>query len=199
MGLRQALADNDTFLTVADVNWERFFPVFTAQRPRPLLNGVAEVRGMLAAGTEHVRPDPETSTAVAHIGRLSGPQRTAALLELTRAEVAAVLGHDDPKEIDKRLVFRDAGLDSMTAVDLRNRLAAVTGLRLPAAVTFDHPTLLELTRYLEERLFPTPEHDTGVPDHVSAQPGADDKLALIDTMDAEDLLRMALNNPFDEA
>jgi hypothetical protein len=87
----------------------------------------------------------------------------------------------------------------MTAVDLRNRLATSTGLRLPASMTFDHPTLLELTRYLEERLFPTIEDDTGMPDHMPAASGADDKLALIDTMDADDLLRMALNTPSEQA
>jgi hypothetical protein len=86
-------------------------------------------------------------------------------------------------------VFRDAGLNSMTAVDLRNRLATSTGLRLPAAVIFHHPTILELTRYLEDRLFPAAGDETDVPSN------ADDALAVIDAMDAEDLLRMALNTP----
>jgi hypothetical protein len=49
VGLEQALAGKEPFLTVADVGWERFFPVFTAQRPRPLLNGVDQVRGRRVA------------------------------------------------------------------------------------------------------------------------------------------------------
>jgi NAD(P)-dependent dehydrogenase (short-subunit alcohol dehydrogenase family)/acyl carrier protein len=199
VGLRQALADKEPFLTVADINWERFVPVFTAQRPRPLLNGVREVREMLAADTGQARTEVEAATAMQRIGRLSGPQRAAALLDLTRTEVAAVLGHDDPKKIDKRLVFRDAGLDSMTAVDLRNRLAASTGLRMPAAVIFHHPTILELTQYLEERLFPAADDNTGMPDHTPAPSGADEALAVIDAMDAEDLLRMALNTSVEES
>jgi acyl carrier protein len=178
---------------------ERFFPVFTAQRPRPLLNGVGllnavgEVREVDAAA-----PEPIAVEAMERIGKLPGPQRTAALLELTRAEVAAVLGHDDPKKIDKRLAFQDAGLNSMTAVDLRNRLARSTGLRLPATVIFHHPTLLELTRYLEERLFPAAgdeTDETGVPSDAEDADDADDALAVIDAMDAEGLLRMALNTP----
>jgi hypothetical protein len=63
----------------------------------------------------------------------------------------------------------------------------------PAA---DHPTILELTRYLEERLFPAAGDETGVP---SDAVGADDALVVIDAMDAEDLLRMALNTPVEES
>jgi NAD(P)-dependent dehydrogenase (short-subunit alcohol dehydrogenase family)/acyl carrier protein len=201
MGLRQVLADQDTFLTVADIDWQRLVRVFTAHRPPPLLNGVREVRAMLTTDPEQARTQVEASTTMQRIGRLSGPQRTAALLELTRAEVAAVLGHDDPKKIDKRLVFQDAGLNSVTAVDLRNRLTASTGLPLPAAAIFDHPTIIELTQYLEERLFPAASNDTAdtMPDHVPAPSGADDALAMIDKMDAEDLLRMALNISVEES
>jgi len=198
VGLEQALAGKEPFLTVADVDWERFFPVFTAQRPRPLLNGVDQVRGMLDAAQLDRPAHPIAVEAMERIGKLSGPQRTAALLELTRAEGAAVLGHDDPKQIDKRLAFRDAGLNSMTAVDLRNRLATSTGLRLPAAVIFHHPTILELTQYLEERLFPAAGDEAGLPLNADGAVDADDAdnaLAVIDAMDAEDLLQMALNTP----
>jgi hypothetical protein len=47
VGLEQALAGKEPFVTVVEVDWERFFPVLTAQRPCLLLNGVNQVRGML--------------------------------------------------------------------------------------------------------------------------------------------------------
>ncbi|MET8952768.1 SDR family NAD(P)-dependent oxidoreductase [Streptomyces sp. NPDC004533] len=67
---------------------------------------------------------------------------------LVRQEVAAVLGHTDLGSVGLERSFQEAGFDSMTAVDLRNRLRAATGLRLPATVVFDHPSPAALIRYL---------------------------------------------------
>ncbi|MBQ0852011.1 SDR family NAD(P)-dependent oxidoreductase [Streptomyces sp. BH-SS-21] len=75
-------------------------------------------------------------------------ERRPALLETIRAQTAHVLGFTGPQDVDGGRAFRDLGIDSLSAVELRNRLNRATGLRLPATLVFDYPTPLVLSDHL---------------------------------------------------
>ncbi|MEU5204709.1 type I polyketide synthase [Kribbella sp. NPDC020789] len=152
-GLEQALDHDDVFLAVADIDWERFVPVFTAAHPRPLLHEVPEVAEAMKADA----PDEDTSAdrlggLRAELAALPAAERVRTLTDLVRTQVATALGHADGEEIAPQRAFRELGFDSLTAVELRNRLNAATGLSLPATVVFDFPNVNELVRHLLEHL-----------------------------------------------
>ncbi|MFE3498144.1 SDR family NAD(P)-dependent oxidoreductase, partial [Streptomyces sp. NPDC059175] len=179
MGLQQALDHDETFLAVADIDWERFVPVFTAAHRRPLLHEVPEVLRALEA--DEADTDAAESTSESLRSQLAGmvpAERERQLSDLVRKQVAAVLGHADTSEVEVGRAFRELGFDSLTAVELRNRLNTATGLKLPATVVFDHPTVRALAGHLETTLvghgagtgLPTP---AGAPD--TANPVAPDE------------------------
>jgi acyl carrier protein len=94
------------------------------------------------------------SVLIAQLRGQSEYERQQLLLGVVRGEAAAVLGHATADAVPERRAFRDLGFDSLTAVQLRNRLAAVIGLTLPSTLLFDYPTPGELVDYLLSRIAP---------------------------------------------
>ncbi|MFD3874631.1 SDR family NAD(P)-dependent oxidoreductase, partial [Streptomyces sp. NPDC058623] len=155
--LQQALDAGDTTVTVADVDWDLFVPAFTASRPRPLIADLPEVRRVLdaeehAAGTGGDGAADAVDQLHAELRGVSADEAERILLTLVRTHVAAVLGHDGAGKVEAGRAFKELGFDSLTAVELRTRLGAVTGLRLPAALVFDHPTPAALAAHIRAEL-----------------------------------------------
>ncbi|WP_328891800.1 type I polyketide synthase [Streptomyces sp. NBC_00316] len=149
--LRQALEHDETLLTVADIDWPRFATGFTAARPRPLLTELPTGRPAAAGPGPDASPQPDSEPGERLRGMVAA-ERDAALLGLVRSAVAAVLGHDEAHAIDVNRPFKSLGFDSLTSVELRNRLTSATGVSLPATLVFDHPTALDLVGRLRSGL-----------------------------------------------
>ncbi|MET8138506.1 beta-ketoacyl reductase, partial [Streptomyces sp. NPDC005251] len=153
--LQHALDRDETTLTVVDMDWKRFTLAFTADRDRPLLLGLPEARRVIES------VERESAEALAggiplaqQLAGLPEAEQERTVLELVRTAVAAVLGHSDLSSIEAGRAFKELGFDSLTSVDLRNRLGAVSGLKLPASLVFDHPTPAAVAAFLRAGIVP---------------------------------------------
>ncbi|MER7351366.1 type I polyketide synthase, partial [Streptomyces aurantiacus] len=181
--LSEAVAYDETFLAVADVDWERFAPAFTSVRPSPFIGDLPEVRRALA-GPETVvasgAKSPVTGSDWAErLAALPPAEQERSALDLVRAQAAAVLGYAGAEAVEPGRAFRELGFDSLTAVEVRNRLAAATGLKLPTTLVFDYPTSAVLAEHLRrEALGDTPSTTTAGAS-AGAPATADDPIAIV--------------------
>ncbi|WP_237293460.1 type I polyketide synthase [Streptomyces katrae] len=155
--LRHAVGRDHATTTVCDVRWELFEPVFTVTRPSPLLSELPAVRALAEEAAAHDTVGAGAASGAgdglrARLAGLSAADRRRCVLELVRTEAAFVLGHPDASGITGTTPFRELGFDSLTTIDLRNRLATATGLRFPTTLVFDYPTAGEIADHVLDGL-----------------------------------------------
>ncbi|HEV7979237.1 MAG TPA: SDR family NAD(P)-dependent oxidoreductase [Amycolatopsis sp.] len=127
----------------------------------------SEVPAVLRSLVKTTRRTAAAEAAVSQTGfagqlaEMREGDRQRFLVDLVRNEAAAVLAHGSPEAIGATREFRELGFDSLTAVELRNRLTIATGLRLPATLVFDYPTPTVLAEHLGTELLIDGDADTG--------------------------------------
>ncbi|MEU8385289.1 SDR family NAD(P)-dependent oxidoreductase, partial [Streptosporangium sp. NPDC048865] len=136
------------------------------------------MRGLVRSGRRSAVSVLATGDAelLRRLAGLGEADRVRLVVELVRAQAAAVLGHASGEAVQPGREFRELGFDSLTAVELRNRLNAATGLRLPATLVFDYPTPAALARFLVQELLGE-DADVVVP--ASVVPVADDPIVIV--------------------
>ncbi|MFD8940267.1 type I polyketide synthase, partial [Streptomyces sp. NPDC059578] len=105
----------------------------------PLLRGLVKVLP---------KSESQTGALAQRLAEVPEAERERIVLELVQAQVASVLGHASAASVEPERAFKDLGFDSLSAVELRNRLTKVTGARLPATLVFDHPSPAAVARFL---------------------------------------------------
>ncbi|BCJ69225.1 type I polyketide synthase [Polymorphospora rubra] len=147
--LQQALEHGDAALTIADIAWERFYVAFTATRSAPLIADLPDVRRLQASERQVTTDVGDSPNGLQErLAGLPAADRLTVLLDLVRGQVASVLNYPSADAVDDHRAFRELGFDSVTAVELRNRLGTITGVALPVTLVFDYPTPTTLAEYL---------------------------------------------------
>ncbi|MDT0616516.1 type I polyketide synthase, partial [Streptomyces lancefieldiae] len=140
--------------------------------PRPGRAGSPLLRGLTgtSAGSGGQRsPEPGDAGLAQRVGSLPRADAVAGLLDVVRAQTATVLGHAGIGRIGPDVAFKDLGMDSLMALELRNRLAEVTGLKLSATLAFDHPNPSTLAEFLYAAVAPGSGDDPASPADGLAQ------------------------------
>ncbi|WP_424236022.1 SDR family NAD(P)-dependent oxidoreductase [Actinophytocola sp.] len=175
IGALDAAVDRaDPCIVVADIDWPNFRTAFTADVPSPLLQHIPEAQP--APGRAPTTEKPVMDLA-AELRRTPEPQQLRLLLNIVRGQAAEVLRHASPEAVRPDRTFTEIGFDSLTAVQIRNRLNRATSLTLPSSVLFDHPTPVALARHLRDEILGSqPAASTAVQPRTSTQ---DDPIVVV--------------------
>jgi hypothetical protein len=202
---------------VENVQWQNFAPIYTIARPSPLLSQLPEVQDLLAGDTVNEAESHKVTELRQRLTSLTESDQHRLLLDLVSTHAAVVLGRPPHSSLGPDTDFKSIGFTSLTAVELRNHLAADTGLSLPTALVYDYPHPTALARYLRKQLVPDGDGEAEIRTAIASIPLAtlrgaglmqtllslaaaggkpaavngEDTLNAIDAADTDDLVRIA--------
>ncbi|MFE7127859.1 type I polyketide synthase [Streptomyces sp. NPDC057617] len=181
--LFRVVAEPEPTVVLADLQRPELLTALLSLRPSPLLAELPTARSALTALQETRR---ETGAAASGLRErllaapdASNDERAAVLLDVVRTHCAAVLGHTGAEAIKGDKAFRDLGFDSLTAVELSNRLTGATGLALPASLVFDYPTPSALADHLLAELLGEDALAGAAPVPADTRPTDDDPIVVV--------------------
>ncbi|MCZ4612171.1 SDR family NAD(P)-dependent oxidoreductase, partial [Streptomyces sp. Lzd4kr] len=155
--LAELVAEPHPVTVVAGLQHPPFLQALFSLRPSPALAALPAGREALRTARTSRSAGEEARRALREKVHATPPgERLPLLLDLVRTQAAAVLAHPDPAAIRPDKPFQDLGFDSLTSMELRTRLARVTGLPLPAGLLFDHPRPRTLAEHLLDTLLGEP-------------------------------------------
>jgi myxalamid-type polyketide synthase MxaB len=160
--LERLLQENATQVSVLPMDWSVFRSQM-AHGPFPLLDQVIP---------EVQSPEPQTNRSQSELLQqlASAADQTEVLQNHIRVQLARVLGFSSAEAVDPHENFGDLGMDSLMAVEFRNRLETSLGCSIPPTLAFDHPTVIRLTNYLMQHFVTDLERKTAADSLSSAAP-----------------------------
>lgn len=172
-------------LFVAAVDWQRM------QAANPVIAQSTVLEALLAQQTS--RPVPQAYRLVEELTGIAGGKRQPFLESHIQTIVKQLLKLEPAGEVDSGRGFTDLGMDSLMALELRNRLQKNSGCALSATITFKYPTIKSLSEYMLVELFPAKpapvfQTDAAVADHSDVRELSDDQLAALIDKEISDLI-----------
>ncbi|HEV7360855.1 MAG TPA: acyltransferase domain-containing protein [Mycobacterium sp.] len=153
-------AAGQLFTHGAAVDWPSALAGLGARRVELPTYGFARQRFWLGLGGDAPAPVSRAADVAEQLRTLAPEDRHRRLVELVCAHAATVLGHSSSRDIDVERAFQDIGFESLTGVELRNRLKAATGLALSRTLIFDFPTPSALADHLRQQLLHDDREDS---------------------------------------
>ncbi|MGW2028400.1 SDR family NAD(P)-dependent oxidoreductase, partial [Streptomyces decoyicus] len=149
--MENAIRSGTPGLVIADITWTDFRSAFATVRPSPLIGDLPELRTAVEP-TDGTEGEDRQSDLHRQLAGLEPAEQERVLTDLVRSYAAGVLHYAGPAEVPPHRPFRDLGVDSLIAVELRNALSLACGITLSATVVFDYPTPAELAGFLRTRI-----------------------------------------------
>ena len=152
--LEQLWRSGNPQITVANVNWSLFKQLYEIGGQKLLCEIEVE-----ALATEESKSNSEQNQLLKRLESLPAGEQYHVLRAEIQSEVAKVLGLSDDKLPDFEQGFFELGMDSLMAVELRNRITQLLGVKLPSTLSFDFPNIEQLTKYLSSQVLQLSSED----------------------------------------